>query len=247
MDLEFGAIDVLARTEGSQLNTDLSQPHTRDIKMSEMEQKTLFDQRGPRMTRKRFRPGSVVALSNRVTRLAKSLKAANPTHMYQNSLSGTFAPSTTGSLYCLGTLITQGDDYNQRFGSHVEFTHLRIAGTARPGTTSAAVSTLRITVFKGAGGINFAANMQNTYNPIADNNFLRLLVDRFYSIPATQAAAGFPVNFNLNVKLRHRQKFNGTIGGTQTGDCIYVVMQSDVATGTANPLVYGTMEEYFKP
>lgn len=51
-------------------------------------------------TKRRRIGGSMEAISRRVTRLAKSLKASNPAHVYVSQASSAFsAISTTGSLY----------------------------------------------------------------------------------------------------------------------------------------------------
>lgn len=54
-------------------------------------------------------PTFISPLSKRVTRLAKQLKASNPTHVYVSALSAAFTNiSTTGSLYEICGNIAQG-------------------------------------------------------------------------------------------------------------------------------------------
>jgi len=187
-------------------------------------------------------------LSRRITRLAKSMKASNPAHVDIQGLGATVPPSTTGTLYCLANGISQGDDFYQRFGNHVDFTRLVIKGTLIPGTTSVTPSVVRLSVIRGQSGLAFAANLTGTYNPVVSSTSTQVIYDKFYSIPATYATVGFPVNINLSIKLKHRQKFSGAAAAGQTGETLYLIVQSDKAAGTTTPAWgSGFMEIWFKP
>lgn len=204
-------------------------------------------------TKRRRETGGVhvtTALSRRVTRLAKTLKAANPTHCYVSDLSAAFTTiSTTGSLREIGGNIQQGDDYNQRFGSHVDLLRLVLKGVISPGSTAAAISTVRITVFQGQSNLAFAANLFGSYNPIVDSTSTRVYFDKYYSVGPSNAAASFGgVPVHINLKTKHRQKFSGAGSGTNTGESIYMIIQSDKAAGTTAPgFTGGFLEEWFKP
>lgn len=216
-----------------------------------MEEKTI------RVTgTKRRREGMLIkrlsgtpALSRRITRLAKSLKAANPTHMLNlNPVSAITNISTTGSINDLGAAIVQGDDFDQRFGSHVVMTRLNFVAVFGPGSTSTLPSTIRVTLLKAQSGLAFASNMSGSYSPIADNNVIQVLKDVFYRIPPAQASLYFPTVCNWSVKLNHRQKFSGTGASTTTGDCLYLLVQSGATAGTTAPvIVAGKWEVFFKP
>lgn len=131
-----------------------TQPQSQD---EPMEEKTATAQTKRRRV---VGPSNVGALSRRVTRLAKTLKASNPTHVYVSSLSAAFTHvDTTTSLYEIGGNIAQGDDYNQRFGSHVDVLRVRMHGTLQAGSTSTLASTVRITCFRGQSGLAGAPNM----------------------------------------------------------------------------------------
>lgn len=202
-------------------------------------------------TKRRRDSGVVVstnALSNRVTRLARSLKASNPHHVDVQVLGSVLAPSTTGSLYCLANGISQGDDFYQRFGNNVDMSRLLVKGTLIPGSTSTTPSVVRLSVFRAQAGIAFAANLTGSYSPVLSSTSTRLLYDKFYSIPGTYATPGFPVNINLNIKLKHRQKFSGAAAAGQTGDSLFIIAQSDKTAGTTAPAWgSGFMEIWFKP
>lgn len=188
------------------------------------------------------------ALSRRVSRLSRSLKASNPHHVDIQVLGSVLAPSTTGSLYCLANGISQGDDFYQRFGNHVDMSRLVLKGTLIPGTTSVTPSVVRLSVIRGQAGLTFASNLTGSYSPVLSTTSTQVVFDRFYSIPATYATVGFPVNLNLNIKLKHRQKFSGAGAAAQTGESLYVIAQSDKTAGTTAPAWgSGFMEIWFKP
>lgn len=188
------------------------------------------------------------ALSRRVTRLAKSLKASNPIHCYVDALSFFNNISTTGGIYEVGNGIAQGDDYNQRFGSHADIQRLIVKGLIRGGATAIS-SAIRVTVFRGRSGLLFAPNTSGSYNPVVDSTSTRLYVDKYYPVGgATSTNGDGSVVLNLNIKLGHRQKFSGAGAGTNTAESVYLVIQSDFAAGATAPTVsQGVIETYFKP
>lgn len=102
-------------------------------------------------------------------------------------------------------------------------------------------------MFRALAGIAFAQNISSTYNPIADSTATQLLYDKFYSTPGEPTQPGYKIDLNLQIKSKHRQKFTGAGAGTQTGEVIYIIIQSDYAAGTAAPVITGVIEEYFKP
>lgn len=196
-------------------------------------------------------PASQSALSNRVTKLARSLKANNPTHLNVYSLPGQFPTiATTGSLLDLAQNIAQGDDYTNRVSSSCILTHVNLKGVLIAGTAATTTVSVRITIFKAIAGIAFASNMTGSYSPIVTGTSLKLMYDRFYPVAAMPAAGsqGFSTVVNISQKLRHKQKFTGTGAATQTGDSIFVVIQGGTAAGTGAPtFVSGVLEVFFQP
>lgn len=188
------------------------------------------------------------AISRRITRLAKSLKASNPIHCYVDALTYFNNISTTGGIYEVGNAIAQGDDYNQRFGSHADIQRLIVKGLIRGGATAIS-SAIRVTVFRGRFGLAFAPNTSGSYNPVVDSTSTRLYFDKFYVIGgATSTNGDGSVSLNMNIKLAHRQKFSGSGAGTNTAESVYLVIQSDFAAGGTAPTVsQGVIETYFKP
>lgn len=190
----------------------------------------------------------VGTVNRRLNKLYKIVKAHNPAHLYSVSLQSAFATiSTTGSLYDLSQSIIQGDDPTTRFSSQCILKRLRIRGTFIAGSTSNTPSAVRITVFRAISGIAFAANLTSTYSPIAYSTATYLLYDKFCTVGATSATFGYPTNLDINIRLNHKQKFTGTGGGTQTGQSIYCIIQSDKTAGTTAPVLEGVMEIYFDP
>lgn len=190
------------------------------------------------------------ALSRRVSRLSKKMKLQNPSHLLAVSLPDTFDPvSTTGYAYNPSQAISQGDDYDERFGSSIYATRLIMKGVLHAGSSASGASTVRISVFRAASTYSFASNMTVSYSPIVTNTVSQLIYDRFYDIPASNTANGFGVPVHLNLKLKHKQKFNGTGGAASVGDCIWVVCQSGTASGSnLNPVwACGILEYYFQP
>lgn len=188
------------------------------------------------------------ALMRRVNHLSKSLKVANPHHMYQWSASASIPATTAGTLLDLSSGLAQGDQYNQRFANHVDLSRLVIKGPLVPGSSASMPTVVRITVIRGSSGLAFAANLTGSYNPIADGTVTRLLYDRFYNVAPAQTNQGFATNVYINIKLRHRQKFTGANAGTQTGESLYLICQSDKASTAAGATWNGgVVELYFKP
>ena len=134
-----------------------------------------------------------------------------------------------------------------RFGSHVDVTHINLKGVLAAGSTSTVQETVRCTLLVSEAQA-FAANMNNTYNPIADNQSQRLIKDQFISVPATNSSPGYPSQINWSMKLKHRQKFSAPAAGTTTNNCLLLIIQSTAVAGTLAPVFQaGLIEVYFKP
>lgn len=123
---------------------------------------------------------------------------------------------------------------------------MNLKGCIVPGSTAANATTCRVSIIRVQSGAAFTANMSGSYSPIVTGSALQLYYDKFYAIPA-YAGPGFPVNLNISVKINHKQKFSGTGAGTQTGDSVYVVIQSVNPSGTTAPALQGVMEIFFDP
>lgn len=141
-----------------------------------------------------------------------------------------------------------GDDYNQRFGTHVDCTRLICNATFYPGNTAASASAVRATLFRAQSNTAFAANMADSYSPIADNTVTQVLMDKFFQIGPSAASQQWPSVLRINKKLKHRQKFTGSGTSSTTGECLYFVIQSERVAGTTAPIIgEGQLELYFKP
>lgn len=185
----------------------------------------------------------------RISKLAKKVKAHNPSHMVAANAATIFPSiSTTGTLYDLGTGIAQGDNPYDRFSSQCIFKRLLIKAGLIPGSTSSTPSNVRVTIYRGTAGAVFAANMSGTYNPITYSTSTMVIFDRFYQVGATSGTVGYSTALNLNIRLKnHKQKFATSAAGSTAGDALYLVIQSDKASGTTAPVIVGTVEIYFDP
>lgn len=126
-------------------------------------------------------------------------------------------------------------------------THLNIKLVAHPGSTSTTPSTIRVTVLRATQGVVFAANMTQTYSPIATNTSTRLIFDGYFPVGATPGTEGYPCRINKSLKIRHKQKFTSASAGSSTGDCMYLIIQSDKVAGTTAPVLTGVVEIFFQP
>jgi len=188
------------------------------------------------------------ALSRRITRLSKTLKASNPTHVAVFDLKAQYANiSTTGTILDLCSTISQGDDFFQRFGSHVDVTHINIKGTMQAGSTSTVTSSVRCTLII-SEALAFVANMNTSYSPIVDNTVQRLVKDRFYQVASSTSATGFATSIDWSMKIKHRQKFAAPAAGNTINNCLLLLIQSNIVAGTQAPIFQGgIIEVFFKP
>nr|CRY97471.1 hypothetical protein [uncultured prokaryote] len=194
-------------------------------------------------------PYSTAALSRRMTRMGRQLKQANPTHLFAVGANTAFPDvSTSGTLYDICSPIAQGDDYLNRFASHVDVTHMNFKCCFLPGTSSASPANVRVTLFKAQSGLAFASNMTGSYSPIVTGTAIQLLYDKFFQIAPSATTQAFPTVLHMSKKLKHRQKFSGTGASTTTAESIYLLVQSGSVTGSAAPrATNGVLEVYFKP
>lgn len=188
-------------------------------------------------------------IARRVNKIARDLKIKNPNHMYTASAAVAWnSISNTGTAFDLGSQIQQGTNYADRFGTKIRMKRFILRGILLAGTTAAATLPVRITVIRAESGTAFAANTTNSYNPLFTGTSLQLYYDKFFSIPSTIAAAGFPVNLNLSINLKgHMQKYSGTGLNTTTGDSIFCIIQSTAGAGTGAPTIIGNLEVFFDP
>lgn len=186
-------------------------------------------------------------LSRRLTRLTKTLKTANPNHLETLTVAATTFNTTGVLTECLST-VSQGDNYNQRFGNKCMLK--RIVGDliVRPGSTSAAASVARLVIFRAGAGAalpQFAANVSSS--PIIGNGVIQVYYDKMFSVAATPATAGYGTHIRINKKIKFAYKFGGTGAGTQTGESVYIYFVGDIASGTAAPTAYGVLDVFFSP
>lgn len=186
-------------------------------------------------------------LSNRITRLSKSLKAANPVHLYNNSLATLFPNlSTTGTIFSLASGIQQGDSQTDRFANHIDFRRILVRGHLLPGSTSTLQTQCRISVIRGQSGLVFAGNMTASYSPILPSTSTQVLYDKFFLVSPVSAGQ-WQVPINITIKTKHRQKFSGAGVGTETSETLYMICQSTVASGTTAPILAGFLNLFFVP
>lgn len=196
-------------------------------------------------------------LDVRLARLAKTLKQSNPIHMVQYNAQTWNSISIVGTLFDLMSQIDQGDNYNQRFGmyfslsvigSHVDVTRIVIKNFCIIGGTTAAPQEVRVSVFRAQAGLAYANNMNSSYSPVVISTVTQLLYDRIYMVPPSGSLGWAPPVINVNLKCKHRQKFSGSGANTQTGETLYMIVQSGIAAGAGAPsTVAGHVEVYFKP
>lgn len=194
-------------------------------------------------------PGlGVTDISRRVTRLSKALKVSAPNHLESRQLAATSA-DTTGLLIELCSSVTQGDDYNQRFGNKVTVRRLVAQFAMLPGSASAASAIFRIVVFRAGSGASvpqFAYN--SSCNPIRGNGVLQVYYDQMFTVGSATATMGFPTVVKMNVKLnKFQQKYSGTGASATTGESIYFYLIGNTASGTSAPTGNGWLDTFFQP
>lgn len=116
------------------------------------------------------------------------------------------------------------------------------------GGTTAAPQEVRVSIFRAQAGLAYANNMNSSYSPVVVSTVTQLIYDRIFVYPPSGSLGWAPPVINVNKKVRHRQKFSGTGANTQTGETLYMIVQSGIAAGaTAPSTVAGHVEVYFKP
>lgn len=188
-------------------------------------------------------------VNRRIAKLYKMMKARVPVHLYQSSIATEISSiSTTGSQYDLALHLAQGDDYNNRVGSSCILRRLIVRATLGPGSASTGPSTVRVTVVRMPSGTSFTANMTSSYSPVVDGNVTQCLFDRYYEVAAAPGTVGFPTTIYINKKINHKQKFSSNASGTQIGESIFLIIQSNIPSGTGAPTFgAGVVEVFFDP
>jgi len=115
-----------------------------------------------------------------------------------------------------------------------------------PGSAATNPAIIRISVIRGQAGFAFSANLTLSYSPIVTGTSLQVYYDKHFTT-GSYTNLGFPVNLDIKLPIRHKQKFSGTGAGTTTGDCVYMIVQSGVASGTSAPSISGVMEVFYDP
>lgn len=199
-----------------------------------------------RNVRTRRRETPYAALSHRVTRLSKSLKAVAPTHLLSDVYTATQLNTASFQLECYAG-VAQGDAYNQRHGNQILCTHLKIMGSCTAGSTATGTTNCRLVVYKASSLSAGIYSFLQTYNPIYNIGVIQLIHDEYFQVAGPAAGQPYSKVIRRNIKLRHKQKFSGAAAATTAGDSIYVEMFSSAAAGTTAPIFNGRIEEYFKP
>lgn len=189
------------------------------------------------------------ALSTRVTRLAKTLKATNPVHMFETPVVGLVDWSSAGGIYDVATGIVQGDTYNQRFGNKIIPKRVNLKFTVVPDSTGTGVVTCRIAVVRATYNLGAASFIGGSISPVANTNILQTYYDEIFVMPPGLTAApspGWSKSFNrsIPIKLSHL-KFNGAGAAALAAESIFVIWCSNAATGTAAPNMGAGIIEFF--
>lgn len=201
--------------------------------------------------RKYTTPGEVTVvsssrlLSNRITKLAKSLKAVNPSHLWDFS-PNTFQLNSTGAAYDVAANIIQGDAYNQRYGNKIVPRRFLMQTTILPGSTQATPAVARIALVRATYNLGGGPIQSSTISPTANTNILQVYYDRIFVVPNTLA---FPVNIRMNVpiKLSHI-KFSGSGINATVAESVFLLYSSNAVAGTTAPVFTGGIAEfYFSP
>lgn len=192
-----------------------------------------------------------MALSSRVTRLAKKMKITNPLHMYPVTLN-TSIPSTTTYFRELGISIAQGDGTADRYVNTVYMKRLIVQCTIIPGSTQAIPCSVRVFLIRAQSGSTLAGLAITTNTSLSPVNqatgVIEKCYDRMHTVAPSLATQYFPLNIRINKKCRLKQKFSGAAAGTNVGESLFFGIISNIATGTAAPLILsGHLEEWFQP
>lgn len=189
------------------------------------------------------------ALSRRLTRLSKTIKATNPAHMFYAEMSTQADFSTTGGIYDCATGIAQGDAYNQRFGNKIIPKRVNLKASVVPDSTGTGVVTCRVSIVRGTSALGVGPTVSLSISPVGNTNILQVYYDKVFTCtPGLTAAAspGWATTFNISVpiKLNHL-KFNGSGAGANVAESIFLIWSSNAATGTAAPNWGAGIVEFF--
>jgi len=194
------------------------------------------------------------SLSKRINHIAKQLKQKVPLHLLSVSAVSAWASiSTTGTSYVITSSIAQGDTASDRTGNSVIVRRLSLRASVAPTTTTTQPCQMRISIVKAATGATLVGNMTTSYNPLLANGLFYVYYDKFFTVPtiigpvATLEPANFPLNININLKMKHRQKFLSNAAGTEQGEAVMIVIQSNLASGATAPVIAGLLEVFFDP
>lgn len=185
----------------------------------------------------------------------RKLKMSAPLHM-MDALNGThFGAQVTSTpfAYDCHTDISQGDAYNQRFGTVTRTARIKVTLLLIPGTTQASPETVRFSLVRGqvgSTGAQLVSNLNVSAMPIANNRVTQLFADRRVLVAPTSATAAYPTKIFLNIPFKKgfRVNYTGSGTGTNTGETIFLVGQSPIAAGTACPVIAsGNIEIWFQP
>jgi len=161
---------------------------------------------------------SASAISQRVSRLQKSLKASSPPHLWSVDVGSQSSFNTTGGVYDLLTNIQQGDAYNQRFGNRITALRVNLRGTVVPGLTQTNAVTCRLSLVRAPFNIGAGRIDNVTISPTANTNILQVYWDKVFTLANSVTSQPYPVNFNVSVKLpKTLFKFSGSGTGAAVG------------------------------
>lgn len=194
------------------------------------------------------------ATQKQVHQIYKKLKMAMPLHMVNLRVGTEIATEVNngGQLIDMHATIAEGDTFSGRFGTVTRSRRMIGNMTVRPGSASTLPSTIRCAIVRapvGATLANTVVNLDTSSASVRDNVISRVYYDKWFSVPATPATVGFAQRITFNIALKNfRVNYSGAAAGTNTGETIFMILLSGVATGTAAPLVSdGLVDVWFQP
>lgn len=159
--------------------------------------------------------------------------------------------STTGTLYPITQSIIEGLDSVNRVGDNIQLHRLTIRLALTGGTTQSSTATCRLTVFVAQAGIIFSSTpgMGQSLTPTVNNIINRKLYEKFFQVSgvvATQLTGYWESVLEVDLPLKGvHAKYNGSATNVNTGDCLYIQLESDKTTGTTMPIVKAGLVELF--
>lgn len=119
------------------------------------------------------------------------------------------------------------------------------------GSSQTSAASCRLTVFMAVAGLGFGGTpgINSSLTPTVASVINRKLYEKRFQVSG-QANVGlatfFPTTIELDLPLKGvHGKYNGTGSNVQTGEVLYIILESNLATGTGSPKVDSGVVELF--